>query len=126
MINSRNGDQDRAARVEKIYQWLAGIDPSSNYQQALRQRQGKAGLWLIDSEDYRKWKTESSSFLWLHGIPGSGKTILSSTIIHNISKDHEGDERTAVLMFYFDFNDSEAECRLNAKIPDLPALAATR
>jgi len=109
MINSRNGDQDRAARVEKIYQWLAGIDPLSNYQQALRQRQGKTGLWLIDSEEYRKWKNESSSFLWLHGIPGSGKTILSSTIIHNIIEDHEADERTAVLMFYFDFNDSQKQ-----------------
>jgi Cdc6-like AAA superfamily ATPase len=49
-----------------------------------------------------KWKTGRSSFLWLYGIPGCGKTILSSTIIEYL-------ERTLplkpLLYFYFNFND---------------------
>ncbi|KAG4435500.1 hypothetical protein IFR05_009020 [Cadophora sp. M221] len=32
---------------------------------------------------FAKWKTNQGSFLWLHGIPGCGKTFLSATIIED-------------------------------------------
>ena len=38
--------------------------------------------------------------LWLHGIPGCGKTVLSSTIIEDLQK-----SGYIVLYFYFDFKD---------------------
>lgn len=35
------------------------------------------GQWLLSSPEYMTWKGESaSSILWLHGIPGSGKSKL--------------------------------------------------
>jgi hypothetical protein len=50
------------------------------------------------------WKRDSRSFLWLYGIPGCGKTILSSTIITDL----EHNKNTSpVLYFFFDFNDIE-------------------
>ncbi|KAJ7263568.1 hypothetical protein B0H12DRAFT_281040 [Mycena haematopus] len=44
------------------------------------------------------------SFLWLHGISGSGKTILSSTIIDTIH-----DRAEHYVFFYFDTNNSEQQ-----------------
>jgi hypothetical protein len=39
------------------------------------------GKWLISHPLFRKWKDESaSSLLWLHGIPGSGKSKLTCVI----------------------------------------------
>jgi hypothetical protein len=36
------------------------------------------GQWLLGDPLFRKWKRDSvSSILWLHGIPGSGKSKLT-------------------------------------------------
>jgi Cdc6-like AAA superfamily ATPase len=85
-----------------IQGWLSPPDPSTNYNKALRQRQEGTGLWLLQSSQFQKWKTERRSFLWLHGIPGCGKTILSSTIIEHFVDTHPNQ---VLLYFYFDFTD---------------------
>ncbi len=63
----------------------------------------------MKSEFYADWKINPSSFLWLHGIPGCGKTILSSTIIEDILCYCSQDHSLAVLYFYFDFNETEKQ-----------------
>jgi hypothetical protein len=36
------------------------------------------GQWLLNDEVFKRWKDDSaSSLLWLHGIPGSGKSKLT-------------------------------------------------
>ena len=47
--------------------------------------------------------------LWLHGIPGCGKTILSSTIIEDVLQQCQQNSAFAVGYFYFDFNDDEKQ-----------------
>src|SRR5579871_5355398 len=91
-------------RLVKIRQWLAAPDPSINYQKALKQRQGDTGLWFLGSEQYAMWKSEGSSFLWLYGIPGCGKTILSSAVLQNVFDYCENNPGKVVAYFYFDFN----------------------
>ena len=63
----------------------------------------------MKSEFYADWKTNPNSFLWLHGIPGCGKTILSSTIIEDVLYHCSHDHSLAVLYFYFDFNEVEKQ-----------------
>lgn len=89
-------------RQEKIRRWLAPPDPSTNHKKALQQRHENSGLWFIGLEEFHTWKTQPSSVLWLYGIPGCGKTILSSTIIQNLDSTISS---LSLLYFYFDFND---------------------
>lgn len=89
-------------RREKIDRWLLPPDPSINYNKALGQRYEGSGLWFLESGAFTKWKTRRNSFLWLYGIPGCGKTILSSTIIKNLDSILSSQP---LLYFYFDFND---------------------
>lgn len=74
-----------------------------NYKKALEQRQEGSGLWFLQNDMFAKWKTRQNSFLWLYGIPGCGKTILSSTIIEDLGR---APFRQPLLYFYFDFNDT--------------------
>ncbi len=67
------------------------------------------GSWLLRSQQYLDWKTYSNSFLWLHGIPDCGKTILSSTIVEDVLRQCLQDTRSAAAYFFFDFNDSEKQ-----------------
>jgi Cdc6-like AAA superfamily ATPase len=47
-------------------------------------------------------------FLWLHGIPGCGKTILSSSIIEYL-RQPQSNTAFPLLYFYFDFNDNRKQ-----------------
>jgi hypothetical protein len=76
-------------------------DPSINYNVAREKRQKNTGQWLLDSPAYRDWKTRPSSRLWLHGKPGCGKTIMSSTVVKDVQTIYQHTPRAAVLFFYF-------------------------
>ncbi|KAH8727306.1 ankyrin repeat-containing domain protein [Phaeosphaeriaceae sp. PMI808] len=103
--------QKRSEKLAEIRQWLSVPDPSLNYQKALKQRQADTGLWFLESNQYLKWKTDAASSLWLYGIPGCGKTILSSTIIRNIFQCCTDNSSNVVVYFYFyfDFNDAQKQ-----------------
>jgi hypothetical protein len=99
----------RDARLRKIHKWLSAPDPSANYQKALKQRQDGTGLWFLESEQYAAWKTDDVSRLWLYGIPGCGKTILSSAVLQDLLQYCADDPEKVVVYFYFDFNDTQKQ-----------------
>ncbi|KAI0379596.1 hypothetical protein F5Y04DRAFT_290200 [Hypomontagnella monticulosa] len=98
---------------EKIHQWLAAPDPSLNHVEALSKRQATTGSWLFGSSKFSDWKENSNSFLWMFGIPGCGKTVLTSMIIETVLEHCHGGtipespRAWAVAYFYFDFSNSE-------------------
>ncbi|KAI9766559.1 MAG: hypothetical protein M1839_004886 [Geoglossum umbratile] len=94
---------------EKIHRWLSPPDPSFNHHEACKKRQAKTGTWFVGSEQFANWKTNPNSFLWLHGIPGCGKTILTSTIVEDVLQHCHLGRTLAVAYFYFDFNDVEKQ-----------------
>ncbi|OWT42403.1 nacht and ankyrin domain protein [Pochonia chlamydosporia 170] len=99
---------------EKTERWLSPPDPSTNYNNAMRQRQEGSGLWFLQTDAFVEWKQRRNSFLWLHGIPGCGKTILSSTIIQALERANP----QGLLYFYFDFNNTGKQT-LNSMVRSL-------
>ena len=101
-VSSAVRDMSFKQRRGNIERWLSSSDPSTNYNKALQQRQEGTGLWFLQNHAYIQWKMQRNSTLWLYGMPGCGKTILSSTIIEDLGKTllHQ-----PLLYFYFDFND---------------------
>ncbi|KAL5372833.1 hypothetical protein DPSP01_013203 [Paraphaeosphaeria sporulosa] len=107
--NTKSRNQGQEERLSKISSWLSAPDPCTNYYKARKQWQAKTGLWLVEGEQFVRWKANAASRLWLYGIPGCGKTILSSTVIKNLLQ-HCGDNTSMVtLYFYFDFNDAQKQ-----------------
>ncbi|KFZ24288.1 hypothetical protein V502_01228 [Pseudogymnoascus sp. VKM F-4520 (FW-2644)] len=96
-------------KLIEIRRWLSAPDPSINYRKAIKLRQCDTGLWLLEGEVYSKWKRNSSSFIWLYGIPGCGKTILSSTVTQDILLYCANDPGKVVAYFYFDFTDADKQ-----------------
>jgi uncharacterized short protein YbdD (DUF466 family) len=52
----------------RVAQWLGIPDPSTNYVAALQKRHPDTGLWLINGQQFKQWKSSESSLMWLHGI----------------------------------------------------------
>ncbi|KAH9876213.1 hypothetical protein J1614_004092, partial [Plenodomus biglobosus] len=110
---SRNAETGRSQgqeeRLSKMASWLSAPDPSTNYHKAHKQRQAETGLWLLESANFVEWKESAASPLWLYGIPGCGKSILSSTIIEHLLQHCHDDMSMVTAYFYFDFNDIQKQ-----------------
>ncbi|KAI9693419.1 MAG: hypothetical protein M1820_009295 [Bogoriella megaspora] len=87
--------------------WLSPVDPSQNYNAAIQKRQPGTGEWLLRSPAYRNW-IDSPGSLWLEGIGGCGKTVLSSTVISDLQTVNR-DEDALIVYFYFDFRDQDKQ-----------------
>ncbi|KAF8466287.1 hypothetical protein JB92DRAFT_2022963 [Gautieria morchelliformis] len=98
--------QEHRQKIQKIYEWLAAPDQASKHRNACNMRQAMTGSWFIEGEQFREWRETPHSLLWLHGIPGAGKTILCSTIVEELSH-HCSDSSLAMAFFYFDFNNKD-------------------
>ncbi|KAI2470654.1 hypothetical protein F4781DRAFT_421228 [Annulohypoxylon bovei var. microspora] len=90
--------KDEKPTFNHIWDWLSPSDPSVSLNRALDLRHPKSGSWFLQHPTYSAWKSKSNSFLWLNGIPGCGKTILSSTVIEDL----ENTQSSNVIYFYFD------------------------
>ncbi|KAL4888052.1 Pfs, NACHT and ankyrin domain protein [Aspergillus ambiguus] len=88
--------------TDKIRRWLHPPDPSTNANQARELRHEGTGVWLLESPTFQSWHAGSHRQLWLHGLAGCGKTVLSTTVLDYLAKADNG----LVLSFFFDFSDT--------------------
>ncbi|RKK66726.1 hypothetical protein BFJ69_g15146 [Fusarium oxysporum] len=92
-------------RFAKIEGWLSPPDYSTNANLARKRRHPGTGAWLLNSPAFQDWKLGSRQHLWLYGLAGCGKTILSTTILDHLM---QIDTHTT-LAFFFDFNDARKQ-----------------
>ncbi|KAI9881492.1 MAG: hypothetical protein M1830_000055 [Pleopsidium flavum] len=93
----------------KALRWLNVGDSSISYAEACKKRQSGTGTWFLTGSEYAAWKVNHGSLLWLHGIPGCGKTVLSSTIIEDLVAYTSAATGIGLAYFYFDFSDVERQ-----------------
>ncbi|KAJ3546613.1 hypothetical protein NM208_g1914 [Fusarium decemcellulare] len=75
------------------------------------------GAWLLQHSTYVQWKNDSaSSILWLHGIPGSGKSKLTSIVVEDSLAAYKRKQAPAPAYFYCSRNPSEPERSDSSKI----------
>nr|RBQ91348.1 hypothetical protein FVER53263_09390 [Fusarium verticillioides] len=94
---------------EALSRWLNAADPSVDLNKARETWHSGTGQWLLNSSQYLTWKSQNDSFLWLNGNSGTGKTILSSTVIEDIQSSLPELRNSALLYFYITFTDSRKQ-----------------
>ena len=92
----------REQRV-KILQAISQAPYPLHHKTAAKDRLADSGTWLLEKSAYRQWRRSSAnSILWLHGIPGSGKTKLTSLVVDTLAT------REHIAYFYCARNSAEA------------------
>ena len=76
----------------KILDWLTPVDYGPQQTDNIRRRQPGTGQWLLDSAEYQTWLKTSKQTLFCPGIPGAGKTILTSIVIDRSEERRVGKE----------------------------------
>ncbi|OAA45089.1 Pfs, NACHT and Ankyrin domain protein [Beauveria brongniartii RCEF 3172] len=92
-------------RADQIKSWLRPPDPSTNANHARTLRHEGTGTWLLGHPVFQSWLSGSCRHLWLHGLAGCGKTVLSATVLDHLSKEFS----RLVLSFFFDFSDRKKQ-----------------
>ncbi|KAK7508938.1 uncharacterized protein IWZ02DRAFT_387461, partial [Phyllosticta citriasiana] len=78
--NHLEADQQR-----KILESISKILHRSQHADLSKGRLASSGQWLLEKSEFRGWQEgSSSSILWLRGIPGSGKTKLTSLVVDSM------------------------------------------
>lgn len=95
--------------VSRAWNWLRPADASVDYRNASDLRHPNTGLWFLEGDSYRRLKTTPATHLWLRGIPGSGKSVIASTIIEDLQKDKDVVSGSAVVYFFFSFSDASKQ-----------------
>ncbi|KAJ7883628.1 ankyrin repeat-containing domain protein [Mycena olivaceomarginata] len=78
------GNLNRRHLDDSVRSWLKAPDARTNHNTARSLHDGSTGNWLVRSFEYRSWKSTLSSFFWINGKPGAGKTIICSTVIEDM------------------------------------------
>ncbi|EPS35673.1 hypothetical protein H072_10925 [Dactylellina haptotyla CBS 200.50] len=97
---------DRKEDLE-ILDWITTLEYDAINNDFFKRRQPGTGQWLLESQKYQTFSGSTpGQVLFCPGMPGSGKTILSSTVIHDL-KTRFSDGSVGIAYMYCNFKRKE-------------------
>ncbi|KAJ7271010.1 ankyrin repeat-containing domain protein [Mycena rebaudengoi] len=96
---------------EKIIEWLSPPNFFARHAEIFGTRQKGTGLWFLRERQFRDWLS-SGGTLWCRGIPGAGKTVLTSIVVDYLRNELLGNN-TGVAAAYLNHKESDAQSPSN-------------
>jgi hypothetical protein len=99
-IDQRQYDQERL----NILAWLTPIDYAAEQSDFIKRRQAGTGKWLLESPEFQTWLCSADrNALFCPGIPGAGKTILTSIVVDELTTRFAEDENVGIAYIFCNF-----------------------
>ncbi|KIJ42482.1 hypothetical protein M422DRAFT_254262 [Sphaerobolus stellatus SS14] len=97
-----------------ILKWLKveGVEVNSNFDRAREKCHPGTGQWFLQSGAFDRFRGGVGECIWLHGIPGAGKTILSGSIIAAM-RTHVESKPSTGLAYFFSYTDKDKQNTFN-------------
>ena len=86
--------------------WLNAPNTFGQHYEACEKRHKDTRLWLIRSQHFQIWLQTKQPFLWLNVFAGSGKTVLTFTIIQETFAHRASSLGIGLAYFYLSYADS--------------------
>jgi hypothetical protein len=96
-------NQERQHERQAILNWLTPIDFVSQQHDFITRRQEGTGQWLLDSAEFKAWVETDKQTLFCPGIPGAGKTILTSIVVEDLTTRFRNDKSVGIAYLYCNF-----------------------
>ncbi|KAI9766614.1 MAG: hypothetical protein M1840_006425 [Geoglossum simile] len=101
-IETLRSKLDRNENLE-ILNWLTPIDYSPQQSDFIKRRQEGTGTWLLHTDEFNIWLNQENKTLYCSGIPGAGKTILTSVVIDHLCSKYRTDFSVGIAYLYCSF-----------------------
>ncbi|KAK3943202.1 hypothetical protein QBC46DRAFT_421476 [Diplogelasinospora grovesii] len=75
---------DLKAVQEIVLWWLVSVDSSTNHSDTYLLHEKNISQWVDKTFEWRNWLQGQQRLLWIHGIPGASKTVLTSFLIERL------------------------------------------
>ena len=86
----------------KVFHWLSTVPCETYHSDAYNQILKGTGLWLLQHPEFKAWQMSScSSIFWIRGIPGAGKSKLTSLVIQTMLDLYDSAPGSAAPVAYF-------------------------
>jgi hypothetical protein len=102
-LRDREKNREAVQLRQTVLDWLTPIDYAPEQNEFIRRRQAGTGRWLLDSAQYQSWLKTSHQTLFCPGIPGAGKTIITSIVINDLNTRLQNDPNIGIAYLYCDF-----------------------
>lgn len=103
---STRENKESAVTVTRMSQWLNAPNFEGPYQEALAQRMPDTGMWFFGLPEFRQLVNAKGVVIWATGMPGSGKTVLSSASAHHLVESFKDHPDVATVFILLQYDDS--------------------
>lgn len=112
-LSIRQESKEASEEREKILNWITPIGYAAQQQDYINRRQEGTGKWLLESAEYRDWCATEKRTLFCPGIPGAGKTILTSIVVEDLIKRHQSMPDVGIAYVYCNFRRGDTQKAVN-------------
>ena len=106
LLHERQDNRDCQLRHEEhqaIVDWLTSIEYAPQQSDFISRRQAGTGQWLLDSAEFQSWLNQKQQTLFCPGIPGAGKTMVTSIVVDYLCKTFGNDGSIGIAYLYCNF-----------------------
>ncbi|KAF2176589.1 purine and uridine phosphorylase [Zopfia rhizophila CBS 207.26] len=94
---------------EAILKWLTPIDYAPQQSDYIRRREEGTGEWLLNSNEFQDWINQRKATLFCLGIPGAGKTIISSIVVDYLNAKFRNNVGVGVAYIYCSYQPQQEQ-----------------
>jgi Cdc6-like AAA superfamily ATPase len=107
-------NEDQKARVHRderqaVLDWLTLVDYAPQQSDFINQRQTGTGQWLLDSQEFKTWVETDKQTLFCPGIPGAGKTMISSIVVDHLSAKFGNNAGVGIAYIYCNYQPQQEQ-----------------
>ncbi|KAF5616930.1 ankyrin protein [Fusarium sp. NRRL 25303] len=101
----------------KFLDWITPMNFTSDQEDHLERLHPGTGQWLFESEQFKAWVRGDYQTLYCPGIPGAGKTILTSLVIDHLQTQYQSEDfRVGYIFCNFSRRDEQTPRNLLATL----------
>ena len=110
----------------EILNWLTPIDYGPQQSDFIQRRQEGTGTWLLHTNEFNTWLDQRNKTLFCSGIPGAGKTILTSIVVNHLCSKYQTDFSVGIAYLYCNFRQQQQQKPEDLLLSLLKQLVQTR
>ncbi|KAM6511705.1 hypothetical protein FALCPG4_016704 [Fusarium falciforme] len=100
-------DWRQSEENKAVLAWLSGPSFEDTHRAVFTKRHPDTGQWFLNKDEFKQWRDSQSnttSALWCPGMPGAGKTVISSVVIDHL-RQQCNDPTIGIAFVYCDYKD---------------------